>query len=75
VSSLFALFAQNGPFVLDWDLNVSLREYTWGQEFSLLYIDNPVGAGFSFTENDLGTITFNLISQIEILFMTQIILL
>ncbi|CAG2166942.1 unnamed protein product, partial [Oppiella nova] len=56
-SSVFTQFAQHGPIVLDKNLKPSLREYTWAQEFSVIYIDNPVGAGFSFTDNDLGYAT------------------
>jgi vitellogenic carboxypeptidase-like protein len=53
-SSLFGLFVEHGPLVLQKDLKAMLREYTWAQEFSLLYIDNPVGTGFSFTQSDEG---------------------
>lgn len=28
-----------------------LNPYSWNRNMSLLYIDNPVGAGFSFTEH------------------------
>ena len=31
-----------------------LNPYSWNRNMSLLYIDNPVGAGFSFTEDDKG---------------------
>lgn len=30
------------------------RKYTWTDDFSMVYIDNPVGAGFSFTKHDEG---------------------
>ncbi|XP_054157696.1 venom serine carboxypeptidase-like [Oppia nitens] len=53
-SSLLGLFIENGPLVLDKHLKASLRQYTWAQEFSMLFIDNPIGAGFSYTQNDLG---------------------
>ncbi|RWS08894.1 serine carboxypeptidase-like protein, partial [Dinothrombium tinctorium] len=48
-SSLFGMFYENGPFVVSEDLNILKREYSWTNAFSMLYIDNPVGAGFSFT--------------------------
>ncbi|XP_060527439.1 venom serine carboxypeptidase-like [Cylas formicarius] len=51
-SSLFALFTENGPFIIDGDLNVTIREIYWSQFHSVLYIDNPVGSGFSFTDED-----------------------
>ncbi|XP_054157694.1 probable serine carboxypeptidase CPVL [Oppia nitens] len=53
-SSLSGLFNRNGPLILDENGRPSIRQYTWAQEFSMIYIDNPVGAGFSFTQNDLG---------------------
>ncbi|CAG7731290.1 unnamed protein product, partial [Allacma fusca] len=30
------------------------REFTWVKKYSLLYLDVPVGAGFSFTDKDDG---------------------
>lgn len=48
------LFVIHGPFVIHEDLNVTLRANSWTQQYSVLYIDNPVGAGFSFTDNDAG---------------------
>ena len=35
-----------------------LNPYSWNRNMSVLYIDNPVGAGFSFTEDDEGYPTF-----------------
>ncbi|RWS01434.1 putative serine carboxypeptidase CPVL-like protein [Dinothrombium tinctorium] len=53
-SSLFGLFVENGPFKVNKDLTLSKRRYAWTNEYSMLYIDNPVGTGFSFTKNDAG---------------------
>jgi len=33
---------------------VSLRDYSWTDKASVLFFDNPVGTGFSFTGNDKG---------------------
>ena len=33
---------------------MSLNPYSWTQEFSVLYIDNPVGTGYSFTDDERG---------------------
>ena len=30
------------------------RNVTWNQYYHMLYIDNPVGTGFSFTNSDSG---------------------
>ncbi|XP_027206618.2 probable serine carboxypeptidase CPVL [Penaeus vannamei] len=53
-SSLFGLFAEHGPFTIDQDLHIVPRKYPWTKTHNVLYIDNPVGTGFSFTENDAG---------------------
>ncbi|XP_060529033.1 venom serine carboxypeptidase-like [Cylas formicarius] len=50
--SLYALFTENGPFFLD-DDTLKLREYSWHKNHSVLYIDSPVGTGFSFTNGGL----------------------
>jgi vitellogenic carboxypeptidase-like protein len=44
----------NGPFVVEKDLKVNLREFHWAKDFSMIYIDNPVGTGFSFTDDEQG---------------------
>lgn len=53
-SSLFGLFTENGPFSIDPDGKILKRNYTWSLTHNLIYIDNPVGTGFSFTESDDG---------------------
>lgn len=47
-SSLYGLFSENGPFSIE-DGKVVLRKESWTKTHSVLYIDNPVGSGFSFT--------------------------
>ncbi|UJR14733.1 hypothetical protein I4U23_001725 [Adineta vaga] len=53
-SSLFALFTEIGPIYIDANENIQLRGVTWNKNYHLLFIDNPVGTGFSFTGNDQG---------------------
>ena len=53
-SSLFGLFGENGPFSVDDNLNLVPRNITWNSKYALLYIDNPVGVGFSYTNNQNG---------------------
>ncbi|KAF7288068.1 hypothetical protein GWI33_000122 [Rhynchophorus ferrugineus] len=50
-SSLYGLFIENGPFAVESDGSVSLREYSWHKNHSLIFIDQPVGTGFSYTNN------------------------
>ncbi|XP_063699448.1 venom serine carboxypeptidase-like [Culicoides brevitarsis] len=56
-SSLFGLFTENGPFEVGSDGKLSKRKYSWSLNHHLIFIDNPVGTGFSFTEHDLGYAT------------------
>ncbi|XP_071803134.1 probable serine carboxypeptidase CPVL [Asterias amurensis] len=53
-TSMFGLFAENGPFTVTKDLKLVPKKYAWTSKYSVLYIDNPVGTGFSFTEHDQG---------------------
>ncbi|XP_068620966.1 venom serine carboxypeptidase-like [Battus philenor] len=50
-SSLAGLFDEIGPFEYKKDLGLKIRESSWCNEFSMVFIDNPVGAGFSFTNS------------------------
>ncbi|KAI9202232.1 Alpha/Beta hydrolase protein [Polychytrium aggregatum] len=46
-SSMIGLFHENGPLFID---NGELRRnpFSWNQRHSMLFIDNPVGTGYSF---------------------------
>ncbi|BES88500.1 Carboxypeptidase [Nesidiocoris tenuis] len=50
--SVDAIFTENGPFVVTDSLSLKRRKHYWSQEISVIYIDNPVGTGFSFTNSD-----------------------
>ncbi|XP_055918950.1 venom serine carboxypeptidase-like [Eupeodes corollae] len=52
-SSLFGLFTENGPFKFSGD-KLGVREFRWNKNLNLIYIDNPVGTGFSFADNEAG---------------------
>ncbi|XP_037069561.1 probable serine carboxypeptidase CPVL [Pollicipes pollicipes] len=53
-SSMFGLFVENGPFSVDAKMRLHPRDFSWHNTHSMLYIDNPVGTGFSFTKSDDG---------------------
>lgn len=66
------LFKSNGPFVIDSDGRLKSRKHSWHLRHNLLYIDNPVGTGFSFsgydagyskTQNDIGTNLYTVMQQ------------
>ncbi|CAL1541909.1 unnamed protein product [Lymnaea stagnalis] len=53
VSSMFGLLWENGPLQASANeshIDMTLRGHSWARPFSMLYIDNPVGVGYSFTE-------------------------
>ncbi|XP_027285454.1 probable serine carboxypeptidase CPVL isoform X2 [Cricetulus griseus] len=50
-SSMFGLFVEHGPYVITSNMTVTARDFPWTTTFSMLYIDNPVGTGFSFTDS------------------------
>ncbi|KAJ8723839.1 hypothetical protein PYW07_007819 [Mythimna separata] len=50
-SSLFGLFDEIGPLRIE-NGTAEKMPITWGSNYSLLFIDNPVGTGFSFTEGE-----------------------
>lgn len=50
-ASIYGSFNENGPFEMIDEKNIRLRTNTsWTASQSVLYIDNPVGTGFSFTD-------------------------
>ena len=49
LSGLKGLLQEHGPYQLNEDGTLSLRELTINRNASVIYVDNPVGAGFSFT--------------------------
>ncbi|XP_014247095.1 venom serine carboxypeptidase-like [Cimex lectularius] len=53
-SSLFGLFDEHGPFYVRPERGLRSRKYYWSQVLNVIYIDNPVGTGFSFTDDDAG---------------------
>lgn len=54
-SSMYGLLKENGPFIADVDKTgrpfIRSNPYRWSANHSVLYIDNPVGTGFSFTDS------------------------
>lgn len=47
-TSMFGLFNEHGPLKLEKG-KITIRNESWTSTHSVLYIDNPVGTGFSFT--------------------------
>uniref|UniRef100_A0A146LT64 Carboxypeptidase n=2 Tax=Lygus hesperus TaxID=30085 RepID=A0A146LT64_LYGHE len=78
-SSLYGLFEEHGPFYVKPQRGLKLRDYYWSQVVNIIYVDNPVGTGFSFTgdpkgysrdETDVGNNLYELLKQFFTLFPT-----
>ncbi|XP_034827924.1 venom serine carboxypeptidase [Maniola hyperantus] len=52
-SSLYGLFTENGPLRVR-KSRFERRKYNWALSHHIIYIDNPVGTGFSFTKDPKG---------------------
>ncbi|KAL1213364.1 Serine carboxypeptidase-like 47 [Cardamine amara subsp. amara] len=50
-SSSVALFYENGPFTISEDLSLSRNEFGWDKVSNIIYVDQPVGTGFSYTSD------------------------
>jgi carboxypeptidase D len=48
-SSMDGLFIELGPYTMNRDSTISKNEHSWHKVANLLFIDQPVGTGFSFT--------------------------
>lgn len=53
-SSLMAFFGENGPYRMNEDGKLVRRPFAWTNRFSVIYVDQPVGTGFSFTKSARG---------------------
>ena len=85
-SSMFSLFHEIGPYELSKDgskhgeIHLGRRELSWNNRYALLFIDNPVGTGFSFTgspdgyaktEEDVAANLLTLLSQFYLVFPSK----
>ena len=43
--SLFGLFNEHGPYIVQADNSIKPRPTTWALTHNIIYIDNPVGTG------------------------------
>ncbi|KAI8616781.1 Alpha/Beta hydrolase protein [Chytriomyces sp. MP71] len=53
-SSMIGQFTENGPFSVASNGSLVVNPYSWHNEVNMLYVDQPTGAGFSFTKPKSG---------------------
>ncbi len=53
-SSLFGFFVENGPVSVDSTGSFSQNAFSWNQFANVIWIDQPVGTGFSFVNDSNG---------------------
>jgi cathepsin A (carboxypeptidase C) len=46
-ASELAIFYENGPFTINDDLSLKRNKFSWNENSNMLYVDQPVGVGFS----------------------------
>ena len=53
--SLIGLFEENGPCMIDDNLTAVYNPYSWNNVSNMLYISQPVGTGFSYQKQGVGS--------------------
>ncbi|KAF1930030.1 carboxypeptidase S1 [Didymella exigua CBS 183.55] len=53
--SLIGLFEENGPCMLNENLTTVYNPYSWNNVSNMLYISQPVGTGFSYQKQGVGS--------------------
>ena len=51
-SSELAFFYENGPYHITEELGLELSEYGWDVNNNMIYVDQPINTGFSYSEVD-----------------------
>lgn len=51
-SGLLGFLSEQGPFRPNKDLSLSFNEYTWNKVANMVFVEQPCGVGYSYSEND-----------------------
>ncbi|KAJ0408978.1 hypothetical protein P43SY_002857 [Pythium insidiosum] len=70
-SSILALFVENGPCSIKDDLSLERNPYSWNERANIMWIDQPIGVGFSYgdkseydsTEKEVGDDMFHFLQS------------
>ncbi|CEP18402.1 hypothetical protein [Parasitella parasitica] len=71
-SSMDGLFLENGPFRVNPDLSLAVNEGGWQNYATNIFVDQPVGTGFSFANTDSYMHNMSQITEEFVTFMDKI---
>ena len=54
---MFGSFVENGPYIIDSNGNFTENEFSWNLNAHTLYVDQPVGSGYSYVDQPIGYAT------------------
>ena len=43
--------AENGPFKINKDLTLRINPYGWDKTHNMIFVDQPIGTGFSYSDS------------------------
>jgi carboxypeptidase C (cathepsin A) len=67
-SSLYGMLFENGPFIVN-KTGVFINDHSWNTDLNMVYIDNPIGTGFSSSSvRDMPTVAENIQDKAQIFF-------
>ncbi|XP_070396936.1 venom serine carboxypeptidase-like [Dermacentor albipictus] len=72
-SSLFGQFLENGPLGINSSDHLFYRNHTTTRDFNTVYLDQPIGAGYSFNEKNEFRRTLNETSRDIMLFLRRFV--
>lgn len=58
-SSELAIFVENGPYHIEQDLSLSSSKYGWDTVANLIYVDQPINTGFSYSDDPQDTVHYS----------------